>query len=352
MVEDHGQPEAASRRPRKDAGLPAIGVLGGDGTWSVMALLRAAGISVAEVEPAPKQINETLAARFQFGYASARCGTLGDLRQILQLVQAATGGALPKNAVWTAADGSFIDGFRPAIEPYGFASKAELASYRAAHLACVLKLLQGVTTLVLPLRTATGFIDASDGTAYPALPAGAKLPRGCKLEPVVYNAETMTLDFAALHAALKALSPSLVIRLVVASPVQGLAALGDQAQLRGLAAHCAASFADVIYDSILDQLLARMAQPDADARLGPVVQTLMAGGDLLDAVAAAPAVQVMEDAEMGIPAPIDAPPREKRDRAQRKADRAKGKSKDGAGKEGRAKGAKVMCEDELLEAFS
>lgn len=349
MVEDRIQPETLARQARKEGSLPAVAVLGGDAAWSVLALLRKAGVEVAETEAAPKQINADLAARFCFGMASVRSGALGDLRAVLQLMQAAAGVWAPKNWVWTDADGSYIDGLRPRIDPYGFAVKADLVAYRAAHLAAVAKLLAGVTTLVLPLGQMAGLVDTADGAVYPMAVAGAKLPRGCKLVPTVYTAETMTADFAALHAALTALRPGLVIRLVIAEPVVGLEALAVQAQLRGLAAHWAASFADVIYDPMLDHLLARQAGSDPDARLGGVVQKLMAGGDLLDAVTAAPAQLALEDAEMGIPAP-DAP-RDKRDRAQRRAERAAGK-KGGKAKGEGSKGARVMCEDELLEAFS
>lgn len=345
MVEDQLPPQTHARRARKEVSLPEVAVLGGDAKWSVLSLLRAAGVEVAETEAAPKQINAELAARFCFGKASVRCGALGDLRAVLQLVQAATGVWAPKNWVWTGSDGSYIDGLRPGIDPCGFGAKADLVAYRAAHLAAVAKLLAGVTTIVLPLRRMTGLVDAADGAVYPMAVAEAKLPRGCKLVPTVYTAETMAADFAALHAALMALRPGLVIRLVIAEPVVGLEALTEQAQLRGLAAHWADSFAGVIYDPMLDHLLARQAGPSPDARLGGVVQNLMAGGDLLDAVAAVPAQVALEDADMGIPAPNAT--RDKRDRTQRRAERAKGKTKgDGA------KGARVMCEDELLEAFS
>jgi hypothetical protein len=81
---------------------------------------------------------------------------------------------------------------------------------------------------------------------------------------------------------------------------------------------------------------------DTDVRLGLAVQKLMAGGDILAGVDA-PVVAAMEDADLGIPAPTEPP---KRDRAARKAARAaKGKNRSGGE-------AKVMCEDELLEAFS
>lgn len=351
MVEGQVSPQTLTRRARKEFSLPAVAVLGGDAVWSVLVLLRAAGVEVAEIEAAPKQVNADLATRFCYGMASVRCGAMGDLRAVLQLVQAATGVWMPKNWVWVGADGSYIDGLRPRIDPYGFAVKADLVAYRAAHLAALAKLLAGVTTLVLPLDQMAGLVDAADGAVYPEMVAGAKLPRSCKLVPTVYTVEAMAADFAALHAALKRVNPGLVIRLVVAAPVAGLAGLMVQAQLRGLVAHWAASFADVIYDPVLDHLLGRMAGPATDARLGGAVQKLMAGGDLLDAVAVAPAQVALEDAEMGIPAPnaLSSTPRDKRDRAQRRAERAKGKAK---AKGGGAKGARVMCEEELLEAFS
>jgi hypothetical protein len=335
----HDAPSAAPRRIRGVAVMPSVGVLGGDAQWSVMPLLRRAGVDVAEVEAGPKQISDSLAARFHFGYASVRAGALGSVRAVLQLVQAAAVGRVAKYGIWTAEDGSFFDAQRPDVDPYGFASKDEVLVYRAAHMAALVKLLKGASTLVLPLTFVRALQDV-DGTVYPKLMSGAKVPRGAKPALTDYDLETIDADFAALHAALVGLKPGLVIRVVVNPQADGLAALHDQAKLRALAAHWAGRFSGVIYDPILDLLLARMVT-DTDARLGLAVQKLMAGGDILAGVEA-PVAVVMEDAEMGIPAPTEAP---KRDRAARKAARA-AKGKGGGGE------AKVMCEDELLEAFS
>jgi hypothetical protein len=328
MGKDHQALERPARRVRMDT----TGVLGGDANWSVAAILRAAGIDVADAEPPPKQISEQLAARYHFGHASARCGALGNVRQVLQLVQAATGAHVPKNGVWTAPDGSFIDGLRPDVDPYGFASKADAAIYRAAHLAAVLKLLHSLTVLILPLRNMEGLVDDADGTVYPAKPAGAKLPRGCKLVPTAFSMDTTDADFAALHAALAKLRPGLAIRLVIAGPALGMTEIGIQAQLRGLAALWTATYENVRYDPVLDHLLIRMAQPDADTRLAPLIRTLIGGADILDAVAGSAHAKATPSAE-------------KRDRAQRRAERAKAK-------EGKVRPARVICEDELLEAFS
>jgi hypothetical protein len=336
----HDAPSAAPRRVRGVAVMPSIGVLGGDAQWSVMRLLRRAGADVAEVEAGPKQISDSLAEKFHFGFASVRAGALGSVREVLQLVQSATAGRVAKYGVWTAADGTFFDAQRPDVDPCGFVSKADVLAYRAAHLAAVVKLLKGISTLVLPLSSVRALQDV-DGTVYPKLLAGAKPPRGAKPAAIDFDLETIDADFAALHAALMAFRPGLVVRLVVHLKADDLAALADQAKLRALAAYWAGRFDRVIYDPILDHLLARMVT-DTDARLGLAVQKLMAGGDILAGVEA-PVAAVMEDAEMGIPAPTDAP---KRDRAARKAARAaKGKNRGGGE-------AKVMCEDELLEAFS
>lgn len=345
MTEDldelgHDAPSATPRRMRGVAVMPSIGVLGGDADWSVMQLLRRAGVDVAEVEAGPKQISESLAARFHFGTASVRAGALGSVRAVLQLVQAAVAGRVAKHGIWTAEDGSFFDALRPDVDPHGFASKADVTAYRAAHLAALLKLLKGISILVLPLSFVRALQDV-DGTVYPKMMPGAKPPRGAKPVLADYDLETIDADFATLHAMLVSVRPGLVVRLVINPQADGLSALADQAKLRALAAHWAGQFDGVSYDPILDHLLARMVT-DTDARLGLAVQKLMACGDILAGVEA-PAVTVMEDAEMGIPAPTDAP---KRDRAARKAARAaKGKNRGGGE-------AKVMCEDELLEAFS
>jgi hypothetical protein len=209
-------PSAAPRRGRREAAMPSVGVLGGDAQWSVMQLLRRAAVDVAEVEAAPKQISENLAARFHFGMSSLRAGALGSVRGLLQLVQAALSGRVAKYGIWTAEDGAFFDAQRPEIDPYGFASKAEVEAYRAAHLAALVKLLKGISTLVLPLSSVRAVQD-SDGTVYPKLMPGAKPPRGAKPVAIEYDLETMDADFTALHAALQAFKPGLVIRLLIRS---------------------------------------------------------------------------------------------------------------------------------------
>ena len=83
----------------------------------------------ANHEPAPRGLSAEHAKAFNFGVFSARTGNIYTAGMLLQWVQwALTGEAVP-DVVWEKA-GRFYDPFRPAIEPDGFASPAEVRASR------------------------------------------------------------------------------------------------------------------------------------------------------------------------------------------------------------------------------
>lgn len=330
--------EAAPRARARDkaAPVPVLAVLGEGPGQPLAGLLRRAGVEVADAEPAPKQISEALAARFHFGTASVRAGRLGELRGLVQLVTQAQSLTLPKRSFWKQADASHVDGMRAEVDPCGLPDLAQAKAYRLAHLTALADLLRQTQRLVIVLDRVEVLIDPTDGTVFAAPPPGVATPKLCKLKPGRSTPEELETAFTALYTALKALSPELKLHLVVRPEDDPLGA----ALLAGLASGWAARLADVAHDPVLDHLIARLAAMPADhadaARLGAVIARLLAGEDLLEI--ASPA-----EGSAAPPPPETAEARGRRKDANRKEKR-RARAKNRAGD--------VMCEDELLEAFS
>jgi hypothetical protein len=101
---------------------------------------------------------------------SARYGNIYTSRQLSQLVQRALGHFSPEEEVWRTADGTFVDPFRPTVQPGGFVSLAELAADRAQHLFAVRTMLQELDFLIFTLGLTELWCRTSDGAAYPICP--------------------------------------------------------------------------------------------------------------------------------------------------------------------------------------
>src|SRR5688572_14350398 len=95
--------------------------------------LKARGYNVLDAEPPPSGLSIENARRYGFGTYSGRYGNIYLVRQLLQLAQEAHGAFSPAEAVWER-DGRYFDALRPAVEPGGFATVAEVVENRRTHL--------------------------------------------------------------------------------------------------------------------------------------------------------------------------------------------------------------------------
>lgn len=320
----------------------AVAVLGADPGFSLARLLRRGGLAIADAEPAPKQASEALACRFHFGLASARAGTLGEVRRIADLLAQARSLVMPESGFWPQPDGSFVDGWRPEVDGAGLPDLAKARAFRRAHLGAVAQVLTTSDTLVLPLLHVTALRDPATGSVFAEPPPGVAHP-----DPPRHRAEAADLDaaFARLHAEAQAAHPGLRLHLVVppARPEDPAETRAARDLLAAQAALWARSFAGVRHDPVFDALLGRAAalpadHPELDA-LASVLARLGAGADLLEIVAGSAA-------PLAAPAPDAGRQRRQKDPERRARRKAKAEAK------GKGAAAKVMCEDELLEAFS
>lgn len=323
--------DTASARPVPQ-GAVRLSVLGGDPALSQA--LRRGGALLADAEPGPKQASAALLARFHYGLASARAGALGDVRLLAQLIAAAQGEADP--VFWPQPDGTLVDAARPGVDPAGLPDLASATAYRQAHLTALAQLLAETETLVLPLGAPTLLTDPASGQVFPRPPAGIHAPDWPEAR---MSAKDLDAGFARLVEGLQALNPALQLCLIVLPAPPGARAetRASHALLAARAADWARGTARLRHDPVLDALVGRLlaAGGEADAdRLAALVVRLCGGADLLDLVtggAAPPAAAT-----------------ERKPRAKDPERRARRKAR----AEAKGKTAKVMCEDELLEAFS
>lgn len=309
-----------------------VAVLGSGPDGSVAGILRRCGLNVLDAEPGPKQLSDSLAARYGFGLASVRAGRLGNLRRIRQLVEEALTGRRMAHGLWLQSDGTVIDGARAECDPVGMPDVAAATIYREAHLEALRRLLSATRTLVLPLWTVAGVSDPSDGTVFAAAPSTVQVPKSLKLKAHRSDARGLDEDFAALHAVLKAVRPDLLIRVVITADPSDPDSSQTEALLRAVAAGWPKRFADVAVDPILDHLLGHLSEEETVGKLGGIVARLFRGAQLVD---------LLETGGTSAPALVVVDPAARRERRRKRREKRAGTDT-----------AAVMCEDELLEAFS
>lgn len=308
-------------------------VLGGDADWPVAAVLRAAGVPVLDAEPPPKQIDAGLARRYGFLAASVRAGALGDVRLAAQQVRSALEGLIPEHLVWTDGQGLPRDALRAGVEP-GAESAAEVVENYRAHLAALKAAIGEADLVVLPLR-AVALIEDGNGTVFPAPQGGMTPPAGCRTRAAPAGPEAMKAGLAALMAALQSVRPSCRVRLVCLGSGEELAGLQAMATL------LAGATGGVLHHPLVDEIVSRLGAGNGDLRPGGLLVRLIGASDVVGALAEA----VAAPAPAAAAEPGAERVQERAGKRARKAGRARRKA--AAGDE-----ARIICEDELLEAFS
>lgn len=352
-----------SKRPAVAASLGAVVVLGGDPAWPVAQLLRAAGVAVIDAEPPPKQIVPELAQRYGFLAGSVRAGAaFGDPRLAAQQLRLALAGALPEPLVWTDADGFARDAIRAAIEP-GADSLGEVVANHRAHLAALRQAVERADLVILPLAAAA-LVAGPEGMLFPAPLPGMKPPKGYRTKAAPPRPAALESALDGLLEQLRTARPGLRVQLIC--PADG----PQSADLRALAARCAAERADVLFHPLLDEALARLAatvrdaipaEGGADPALGALVARLLGADDVIAALAealAAPAPLAEAGDKRRRKTPQERAERRARRKANRRRNKQEGQETPAAAEDGgdaapdAGARARVICEDELLEAFS
>jgi 2-polyprenyl-3-methyl-5-hydroxy-6-metoxy-1,4-benzoquinol methylase len=109
-------------------------------------------------------------ARRNYGVYSARYGNLFTPKQLRQLLHEAFDGAVPVERFWRKSDGTFLDPYRPLIEPDGFATAEQMAESRDVMLEAVRTMVREADVFVYTLGITECWRSAADGWVFPFVP--------------------------------------------------------------------------------------------------------------------------------------------------------------------------------------
>ncbi|MCI2399517.1 GSCFA domain-containing protein [Aliiroseovarius subalbicans] len=134
--------------------------------------LKASGFTYFVTEPAHPltDLVDGLAERMNYGTFSARFGNVYTTRQLVQLFDRAHGHFHPAEPDWQDKGGNWCDPFRPAIQPGGFATRAELIRDRDQHLAQVRYMFEELNIFVFTLGLTECWTSRADGAVFPLCP--------------------------------------------------------------------------------------------------------------------------------------------------------------------------------------
>ena len=214
------------------------------------------GADYLDVEPAPGFLPPEMHLDHGYGIYSARYGNLYTARQLLQLLQRATGEIDPVDRAWTRGDG-FVDPFRPNIEPGAVGTAEEVDVLRRHHLARVVELFERTQAFVFTLGMTETWMSRQDGTVFPVAPGTG----GGEWDPARYSFLNLSFtdvlaDMEAVIARLRAVNGDMHFLFTV-SPVSIMATATpdhvvvantySKSLLRGVAGHLADKYPFVDY---------------------------------------------------------------------------------------------------------
>lgn len=176
------------------------------------------GFSWFDAEPGPAKLSNSSRKLFNYGIFSFRTGNIYTASQLRQWLSWAVKPDSCPDEVWEA-NGRFHDPFRPAIEPDGFASAAEMRDSRAATLFSIATAVRKASVLVFTLGLTEGWENGAHGYSYamcPGTTAGEFDPGQHVFRNYTYP--EIRADLEAAIALLREINPDLRILLTV-SPV-------------------------------------------------------------------------------------------------------------------------------------
>ena len=120
-------------------------------------------------EPAPPFLSATSGAKFNYDVFSVRTGSIYTTSMLLQWVRWALDDEPVPEEIWRHGD-RYYDPFRPAIEPDGFASAAEVIASRELAIDAFGKAMAQSNVLVFTLGLTECWVNAQLGYEYPICP--------------------------------------------------------------------------------------------------------------------------------------------------------------------------------------
>lgn len=218
--------------------------------------MKARGLGFMDYEPAPEFLSPELAQQHGYGIYSCRYGNIYTARQLRQLFDEAFGQRQPQDIIWKKG-ARFFDALRPGVEAAGFASAAEVATLRQAHLSQVKKLFSDLDLFVFTLGLTEAWVSDKDDTVYPLAPgvvAGDYNPERYGFKNFRYG--EIYDDLAAFLSALRAVNGKAKLLLTVSPVPLAATASGEhvlvattysKSVLRAVAGDLAKDFPGVFY---------------------------------------------------------------------------------------------------------
>ena len=185
---------------------------------NIARFLKASEFDFADVEPAPRGMNEAVARRFGCGLFSARYGNIYTSRQLRQLIDDTRLERVHDCAVWEQ-DGTYFDALRPGVEPEGLTSPEEVLTHRVDHLRRLSELFEKMDVFIFTLGLTETWRDVESGVVFPSAP-GVIAGKLDKQRHEFFNMGFVDVlnDMKAAIKALRKIRPGLKIILTV-SPV-------------------------------------------------------------------------------------------------------------------------------------
>lgn len=180
--------------------------------------IQAEGYRYLIAESAQPQLDAEQARRKGYGVYSARYGNVYTARQALQLFNRAFGYFQPHETAWERA-GVFVDPFRPAVDPDGFATIEQLHQDVGHHLGCVREVFLKADWIIFTLGLTEAWRSRMDGGVYPLAPGVAGGHYDPELHEFVnFSAREVADDLATLVRQIGEVNPKASVMLTV-SPV-------------------------------------------------------------------------------------------------------------------------------------
>ncbi len=228
--------------------------------------LRRAEALLLDADPVPRGMAPAIARRRGYGAFSARTGEIPTARQLRQLLGDVLAPACDPRLVWRLPDGGHVDALRPAVDPDGMATVAEVLDQRRDHLVRLRNMLARVEVLVFTLGQSAAWEDRATGRALPWRPGAIA---GC------FDAEQHRLrrfsqsevlqDLHAIHCALGWINPAIKLLLTV-SPLRHDAAPLGKLDLRAAAIDAVAALPGTDYFPAYEIVVsANPGTPEVDA---------------------------------------------------------------------------------------
>ncbi len=191
--------------------------------------LREFGFDYLDAEPPPALLPPEDHQAWGYGVFSGRYGNIYTTRQFTQLIRRAAGTFTPAEDWWVKGDG-VADPFRPNLEPEPFGSVAEMRAARRDHLDRVATLFRDADVFVFTLGLTEAWLSKVDGAVYPLCPGTtAGTFDSTRHAFANFTVAEVRDDLVEAIAALRAINPGLRVLLTV-SPVP-LMATATEAQV-------------------------------------------------------------------------------------------------------------------------